>query len=105
MKRLKLNVDDLLVESFNSTDAPAGQTGTVHGHGQAGQATYACTEGWYTCFTDADTCAHTCLIQEATGCNQYSQCLGWCESEHGCSGDGSCMMTACFTCNDPTCVT
>lgn len=92
MRRLKLNVDELLVESFNSTDAPTSQRGTVHAHGQAGQATYACTDGWYTCDTHQDSCDGTCV--DPGTCGYFSQCVGWCESQHAsCSCLESCTHT------------
>jgi hypothetical protein len=88
MKRLKLDVDELLVESFEA-NAPAGERGTVHGNAKA---TYGCTEGWDTCYTQGDSCQATCI--GATGCDYYSQCVGWCGSQHdSCSCLGSCTGT------------
>jgi hypothetical protein len=101
MKRLKLDVDELLVESFNSTDAPTSQRGTVRAHGQAGQATYACTAGWYTCDTQ-ESCDGTCV--EGGTCGYFSQCVGWCASQHdGCSDLGSCTGT--ISCDTYNCST
>jgi hypothetical protein len=85
MKRLKLNIDDLRVESFKATDAPTAERGTVHGHGKAGVATYACTVGWDTCYTQEESCAGTCIDPGDT-CTPFSQCVGWCESQHDSCG-------------------
>jgi hypothetical protein len=91
MKRLKLNVEELLVESFASTDAPTSRRGTVHAHAQA---TYACTEGWDSCQTQEESCGGTCI--DPGTCGYFSQCMGWCESQHdSCSCQGSCTNTIC----------
>ncbi|HWK90283.1 MAG TPA: hypothetical protein VNP72_09815 [Longimicrobium sp.] len=89
MKRLKLNVEELTVESFEAT-GPSPERGTVNGHAKA---TYACTVGWDTCDTQAESCGYTCWA--ATGCNNDSQCVGWCMTEHG-----SC---SCFDCTGAGC--
>ncbi len=80
MKRLKLDVDELRVESFEPDQTAGARRGTVHGQAKA---TYGCSEGWAGCgdFSDDDTCAYTCN-GGATGCGYNSQCVGWCESAH-----------------------
>jgi hypothetical protein len=89
MKRLKLDLDELVVESFKATDAPAGQRGTVKGHAKA---TTGCTVGWDTCQTQAESCEGTCIA--ASACDYFSQCVGWCASQHEtCSCFGSCTGT------------
>jgi hypothetical protein len=95
MKRLNLDVAELQVESFESTDAQAGARGTVRGHAKA---TYGCTVGWDTCDTQADSCGATCIA--ATGCQYDSQCVGWCESQHAsCSCFTGCPAYATNCCN------
>lgn len=89
MKRLKLNVDELRIESFKATDGPSGERGTVHGNAKA---TYGCTEGWDGCQTLGESCGGTCI--EVGGCHYNSQAIGWCASQHdSCSCFGSCTDT------------
>lgn len=46
MRKLRLNVEQLHIESFATRgEAPRGE-GTVRGHAEA---TFGCTEGWATC--------------------------------------------------------
>jgi hypothetical protein len=82
MKRLKLNVEELQVESFASTSPESGMRGTVRAHAKATQETCGCTEGWDTCYTAPESCAHTCIGAGAGGCGYESQSPGWCESQH-----------------------
>ncbi|HEY7769514.1 hypothetical protein [Longimicrobium sp.] len=91
MKRLKLDVETLQVESFESVSPASGMRGTVRAHGKATQETCGCTEGWDTCYTVPDSCANTCIDPGATGCGYFSQCVGWCDSQYdSCSCPGSC---------------
>ncbi len=73
MKKLKLNVDELVVVSFEATDAAGGGRGTVHGHAKATQETCGCTAGWDTCDTQYDTCGDSCGW--AGSC--YAHSCGW----------------------------
>jgi hypothetical protein len=88
MKKLKLNLDDLQVESFETTPASATQRGTVHG---------------YRPYTD--TCG--------TPCTAHPQCTAECggqgDTDYVCTND--CGTDSCdcgsqgFSCNpdDHTC--
>jgi hypothetical protein len=58
MRKLRLNIEQLQVESFSPQASKDRDAGTVRGHADA---TYGCTEGW-------DGCAHpsvgyTCDVQ------------------------------------------
>lgn len=98
MKRLKLNVNELQVESFESINTRGGGRGTVHGHGKATQETCGCTAGWDTCDTAGDSCADSCI--GATMCAYESQCAGWCESQHdSCSCFTGCPAYVTNCCN------
>ncbi|HEX2207806.1 MAG TPA: hypothetical protein VHG93_08985 [Longimicrobium sp.] len=46
MRKLRLKVEQLQVESFAVRGEAARGEGTVRGHAEA---TYGCTEGWVTC--------------------------------------------------------
>ena len=80
MRKIRLEIDDLAVESFDTADGKGKKTGTVHGHSE---------------FTEFD------------GCNsQYSNCA---TCEYGCPQDtvtcfASCRMTGGNNiCIDPNC--
>ena len=85
MKRLKLDMDDLRVESFASTNEPAGGRGTVRAHAKA---TYGCTQGYDSCDTLYATCDDfTC--HALTGCFICSGYATTCVSEASCLADCS----------------
>ena len=97
--KLALNLEDLLVDSFNTT-APQKPRGTVFG--EQCMCYTACTcpgcpscntcAGQQTCGdTCTDTCAHTCVhtCDDAT-------CAAWCtDTNYGCGPGDSCMLTDC----------
>lgn len=122
MKKLKLNLDDLRVESFATTPDPDGQHGTVFGQ----QLTDTCTcintcEGCPTeqgdtcgeptfmgcCVTGSpcqtDTCYHTCpcgftywcATGIATDCPGQTNCPPYTEGE---TCYGSCTDQGCTAC-------
>lgn len=80
MRKLRLDLDAVTVESF-STDAAAAGKGTVDA--RQGRITFGCPAP-----TTPDTCANTCGCGGGTG---YT-CV-------------SCMVTCDGTCWDPTCET
>jgi hypothetical protein len=84
MRKTRLDLDSLSVESFDTTATPADSRGTVHGNADTFQS--YCSDG-RTCI---DTCDYTCNQYEAT-------CAGTCQ------GDASCCPTYCGTCYDYTC--
>jgi len=60
MRKLKLEIDTLDVESFRAMETPK-ERGTVEAHGPSAQCpTYHCTDLYdgYTCLF---TCAYTCV--------------------------------------------
>jgi hypothetical protein len=81
MRKLKLDIEQLEVESFSVTrDTRA--AGTVHGHAEA---TYGCTEGYAGCAADSvgDTCNVLCShTHVGTSCDYVS-----CEGYHYCPPD------------------
>jgi hypothetical protein len=74
MKRLKLDVADLQVESFAVTRPPSGSRGTVHGNAMA---TNGCTVGYVGCDPDPieDTRQDFCIITQETQCE--FTCVDW----------------------------
>jgi hypothetical protein len=84
MKKIRLDLDSLSIESFDTTGA-ADARGTVAGH-----ATYQayCSYG----LTCVDSCEGTCDGSCVSEC-------GTC----GATGCGSCGATYCGTCVDPSC--
>jgi hypothetical protein len=96
MKKTRLDLDSLSVESFDTTAAPEGR-GTVHGNADTFQS--YCSDG-RTCI---DTCDYTCNQYNAT-CG--STCVGSCEpSGCGTCVDASCGDTYCGTCDPHCCCT
>jgi hypothetical protein len=80
MRKLKLDLDQLTVDSFDTLSADGAGRGTI----EAFQSQAPCIIEWNP--TYAPTCAATC-----------ASCGGTCEQTCG----GSCYAT----CNEPTCVT
>lgn len=90
MKKLKLQVDDLAVESFVA-DAREARIGTVEGHdftlhcGGSDLCTVSCNG---TCYGSCD--GHTCNTIE------YNSCGGGCNTQ-----DILCTASAGTSCNEP----
>ncbi len=63
MKKLKLNLDEIKVESFETTDASSLSKGTI-----MGQVTWT---QYLSCHTDDGTCRYTCADYSI-----YYTCLG-----------------------------
>jgi hypothetical protein len=73
MKKLKLNVDELAIESFESTSDDAAK-GTAFAHDSGTGAPYTCEAictqvGNYTC-AQYDTCAWPCAASDVTNCHR-----------------------------------
>jgi hypothetical protein len=81
MKKIRLDLDTLSVDSFNTTTTPE-ERGTVQGH--IPPDTY-----WRYC-SDGITCVDSC---------EYESCNGTCAA----TDCGTCAATQCGTCNDPSC--
>lgn len=89
MKKLRLNLDELEVESFE-TEAEHAERGTVHGHAQysaycpPGESLQASN-----CPTCQQTCVATCYGQNTCEgvftCGPGSTCLGTCDPFNGCN--------------------
>ena len=108
MKKLKLNLDDLHVESFKVTpDKPGASKGTVEGY------SYECTfddtcrpilcPTEYDCPTDFTDCnQNTCdpWCTEHTHCGQYT-CAAGCTAYTNC---GTCGLTCEDTCPPRWCI-
>ncbi|HEU4452740.1 MAG TPA: hypothetical protein VFR81_06755 [Longimicrobium sp.] len=95
MKKIRLELDTLAVESFSTTPRDAESRGTVRGHRPPFTEGYECesiefceTDACGTNVTDCGTCA-------ATAC-------GTCATNCGTCYDPSCCPTYCGTC-DPYC--
>ena len=111
MKKLKLEYDDLVVDSFPTTTGWAGVRGTVRG--KASEDTFcASDEGPSACncgITDAtcsnihhtcqDTCncglTYTCITGGQTDCPGQTQCAAYTE-DYTCAG--SCTDQGCTAC-------
>ena len=70
MNKLSLNLDELRVESFDTTPADRDEKGTVFGEQQPCTCPTACTcPGCYTCGNtcyepgNGNTCEHTCAAE------------------------------------------
>jgi hypothetical protein len=79
MRKLKLDLDDLMVEAFETVDTPAAE-GTVEAHGRT--ITVACG----TCYV---SCNYSACPVDCTGF--YSEC---------CSIDGPCTPSYDYTCGE-----
>ncbi len=78
MRKLKLDLDDLSVESFASTPEPRGEGGTVFGQNHCTCYTQCTCPGCPTC--DA-SCNGTC------GCTEDASCYGSCDYSCVCSNE------------------
>ena len=101
MRKLRMRVDDLRVESFDTSGAGNAARGTV----RARMACSASEEGESLCCpteTDQASCYGTCegTCQDSCGCTYWDCTVGWtcgytciCPSHHGtaCSIPGSCV--------------
>ncbi|HEU0012348.1 MAG TPA: hypothetical protein VFQ45_01620 [Longimicrobium sp.] len=96
MKKMRLDLDTLSVESFDTVETPA-ERGTVHGHIPPDTYARYCSDG--------TTCVDSCFE-----CTDYASCLGTCNATEcgtcatncGTCYDASCGYTYCGTC-DPYC--
>lgn len=100
MKKIRLELDTLSVESFDTTGGPAEARGTVHGHLPPYSYQRYCSDG--------TTCLDTCEFEGCTGTNatdcgtcNATEC-GTCNTNCGTCYDASCCPTYCGTC-DPYC--
>ncbi len=91
MKKLRLELDNLQVESF-ATDRGEGDRGTVEGH-----ISTRCTGGGMTC--DAgNTCGDNATCGQNATC--YVSCNGSCPNP--CTNENSyCFNNSCFNCSYP----
>jgi hypothetical protein len=79
MKKIRLNLDALSVESFDTTAAEAKARGTVHGNAESFQV--YCSDG--------STC--------------YESACGSCVSQCGSCNDATCGETYCGSCDACSC--
>lgn len=105
MKKLKLDLDNLRVDSFDTTPAEGnGGRGTVFGHAESFQ--YGCTDG-----ASCDSCAGSCGTCEASCCGTCNTCYtncGTCPCDYSCNGScyscgGSCDYSCGGTCDQYDC--
>lgn len=90
MKKLRLDLDSLHVESFSPSRAPGEDRGTVEGHGESqyGSCPSDCTcsyPTWYNeCHETVTYGENTCYCQIPITDARY------CNTERDCSGGGMC---------------
>ena len=79
MRKLRLDLEELVVESFDTADGEETKAGTVHGHGwtawqgcdiSAGSYCATCGYGGQVCPQDTLTCFASCLMT-----NGYAVCI------------------------------
>lgn len=92
MKKLRLDHDSLVVETF-STDDPALNRGTVVGHSY--NTCYVTCDPWYFCRTYEGTCHNAgcntgltslCGTEGATDCPGGGECAPFTEGPNTCQG-------------------
>jgi hypothetical protein len=90
--KLTLNLEDLSVDSFDTTAGNA--KGTVFGE-QCTCPTACTCPGCPTCATCGATCEDTCPETCVNTCNDAT-CAAWCtDTDYGCGPGDSCMLTDC----------
>lgn len=77
MRKLKLSLEDLQVDSFHATSA-ASARGTVPGHNWTQYADESCFESCN------GSCNHTCPASCYGGCGSGATCGGTCGASCGC---------------------
>ncbi|HEU0012535.1 MAG TPA: hypothetical protein VFQ45_02590 [Longimicrobium sp.] len=84
--KLRLNLADLRLKSFETTESPTPARGTVQGMEQCGACTY-------------------CTMSEARLACYNNTCLNASQTDTGCpdSWNGTCDGSCYGTCYDPTC--
>lgn len=94
MEKVRLNLDELEVQSFTTTGNEAQQRGTVHGNDQCSCACCPTDPALDTCWAScADTCWDTC--GDSCGCGSNDCGSGDC-SGYGCGSD-SFLATNCYS--------
>lgn len=98
MKKLVLKLDELHVESFDTTSTGSGARGTVEGHDDPDLPWQNQT---MTCFS----CAGTCELSVCFGNTCYASCESCFGSCYGTCGDScaSCDFSCNGTCGEGTC--
>jgi hypothetical protein len=103
MKKLKLDLDDLRVDSFDTTPAAAaGERGTVHG--QYPETYRGCNTDEETCDSCFGSCGDTCGYSCNGTCGTCAEsCNGTCNTCYtncgSCPGQWSCDPS-CYSCCD-----
>ncbi len=100
VKKLKLNLDDLVVESFETVAPPGPPGGTVVGHtgnctANAWPPDYSCNYVDFTCNGNF-TCQEGCITEDGGACNTLDQCPTW--NYHACGTNARCTFH-----DDPYC--
>jgi hypothetical protein len=97
MNKLKLNLDQLTVESFNTDASGIARRGTVQAHSDFCVRTDNCVLTWGE-LTCGDTCDNTCNTCGAS-------CGGGCGSGYSCFGSCAETCNTCLTnCQQESCV-
>jgi hypothetical protein len=86
MKKLKLDFDDLKVESFQTPDVPPGVHGTVKGY----DVSDSCGGTCFVMCTGQQSCAGTCVPV----CVTNQSCDGTCFEQH-CTNNTDCGQNTC----------
>lgn len=90
MKKLKLNLDDLKVESFATTPGSATQHGTIHGYGPLTNETHVECCGWHTDGSckcphedsgNLTECDNSCYETCNASCYEPTQCFDDCYTD------------------------
>jgi hypothetical protein len=77
MKKLKLTLNDLRVESYTTAEESAKQVGTVQGHDKpSAPHTCGCPTYYQTCQQGAYTCYNTCDCYTWSGAECNTVCIG-----------------------------
>ncbi|HEY0017519.1 MAG TPA: hypothetical protein VGC13_14505 [Longimicrobium sp.] len=97
MQKLRLNLDALTVESFNTTDGDAAQRGTVQAHRPTPTQSLEC-ESFDYCGTGATDCGCGTAASE---CGTCATNCGTCATGCGTCYDATCGATYCGTCDCP----
>lgn len=87
MKKIRLDLDELAVDSFSTTRGPVPALGTIHGHGFTDPVPISLPP------TMGDPCNPQSQSCETHATNCFASCHGTCH-------DATCVSCA-FTCPDP----
>lgn len=98
MKKLRLDLDTLEVETFAAESVP-GQDGTVHGHTAAQSDCYETCNALYNTCAPAGSCSCNFCTADCTGigveCYTNDPVYYACTGQDPCTGANACTNTTC----------